>query len=166
MVIQLLKFVRCDFKPWHWLNFTKAVDRNSHTRGRADRRTRAHTRAQTHRHTFRVRSPTSEKISLNTSLKFNMLLCSCQWSMFISQWRVGMWSIIVSFPGHTHFFVQTHDMERHIFLQKEGRYSEHILYCNTFYIPQQYLRNLVSSSHLGGKLRVHIHPFLIKWRSY
>ena len=53
------------------------------------------------------------------------------------------------------------------FLPEEGRYSEHILYCNTFYITQQYLhvRTLVSSSHWGGKLRVPIHPRLVEWRS-
>ena len=56
-------------------------------------------------------------------------------------------------------------LERPIFLQKSCRYSEHILYCNTFYITKQYLRKLVSSSHLGSTLRVHINPLLVEGRS-
>ena len=56
-------------------------------------------------------------------------------------------------------------LERQIFLQKEGRYSEHILYCNTFDITQQKLRKLVSSSHWGGKVRVPHDPSTLSRRS-
>ena len=56
-------------------------------------------------------------------------------------------------------------LERQIFLQKEGRYPEVIRYCNTFYITQQYLLKLASSSHWGGKLKVPIHPLLVGERS-
>ena len=92
-VIGLLQFVRCDFKPWHWLHLSKLLT-GIHTQTR----TRAHARTHTH---------TSGWISLNFSLKCSLLSCSCQWSVFTSQWRVGLWSLIVVFPGHTHFFDQT-----------------------------------------------------------
>ena len=36
--------------------------------------------------------------------------------MFTLQWRVGLWSLIVSCPGHTHFFDQTHKTFRHLAL--------------------------------------------------
>ena len=55
-------------------------------------------------------------------------------------------------------------LERQIYLQKVRRYSEYILYCNTFYITQQYLRKLDSSSHWGGKLRVPIYPLFVEGR--
>ena len=85
-----------------WREFT-------HTHTRTHAHTYTHTHIYTHARTpSGVRSPTSGKISLNISLKCILLSCSCHWSAFTSRLRVGLWSMIVSFPGHSHFFDQTH----------------------------------------------------------
>ena len=64
-----------------------------------------------------------------------------------------------------HHELRTNEFGTTFFPPEEGRYSEHIVYCNTFYITQQYLWKLVCSFHWGSKLRVPIVPRLVEFRS-
>ena len=54
--------------------------------------THTHACAHTHAHTFR-------RIFLNSSFKCSLVSCSCQWSVFISRWQAGLWSMVVSFSS-------------------------------------------------------------------